>query len=113
MPVFADFPMLPMGSADDHARYLSQFNYRYYCVMCIRNIESISKLEKCVHCNSTNLILLMEKEVKPSISWQERIIKFLEGLRLKEVAAISGEELPTQKRASRKLENPTTSSTHQ
>lgn len=100
MPLFAEFPMLPMGSVDDHARYLSKFNYRYYCVNCIRNIEAVQKLEKCVHCNSTNLILLMEKEVKEKVSWGERINKVLKAVQQKQVTHSSlrksKEELPTR-----------------
>lgn len=69
--------MLPIGSIDDHARYLSKYNYRYYCVSCIRSIESVQRLEKCVHCNSSNLILLMEKEVKEKVPWQARLMKLL------------------------------------
>lgn len=101
MPIFADFPMLPLGSADDHARYAARFNYRYYCVQCIRSIESVARVDKCVHCSSTNLILLMQKEVKEKQSWQQRLAKFLKALSEKRPAKPgfsfrSGEELPTK-----------------
>ncbi len=105
MPLFADFPLLDMGSADGHARYLSEYNYRYYCVMCIRNIESKQKLEKCVHCNSANLILLMKKEVKEKIPWTKRIAKLLQTIQTEKPKkplfkfdrfAKAKEELPTR-----------------
>ncbi len=81
MPVFADFPLLPMGSVDEHAQYMSRFNYRYYCASCIRSIESESRLDKCVHCKGTNLILLMEKEKKESAPFSVRIAKFIHSLK--------------------------------
>ncbi len=82
MPLFANFPMLPAGSIDDHARYLARFNYRYYCVSCIRNIESEKKMGKCVHCSGTNLILLMEKEAKEKMPWNVRIDRFIRSLKM-------------------------------
>ena len=83
MPLFAEFQMLPIGSADDHARYMAKYNYRYYCVSCIRSIEAIQKIEKCIHCSSSNLILLMEKEVKEKVPWQSRLVKFMQAFQQK------------------------------
>lgn len=100
MPLFADFQMLPIGSADDHARYMAKYNYRYYCVSCIRSIESIQKIDKCQYCSSSNLILLMEKEVKEKVPWQERVKKFMQAFQQKpdknrRSFLKSKEELPT------------------
>lgn len=99
MPLFGEFPMLDIGSADNHARYLARYNYRYYCVSCIRNIEAVKKLEKCVHCSGSNLILLMEREVKESAPWQERLLRLLKRVSTPEQRIAFGkpkEEMPTR-----------------
>ena len=99
MPLFADFSMLPIGSADDQSRYLAKYNYRYYCVSCIRSMETVKKADKCAHCSGTNLILLMEKEVKESMPWQLRLAKLLQAVRSDKPlfgTMKSKEELPTK-----------------
>lgn len=95
MPLFGEVPLLSMGSSDDYSGYIARFNYRYYCVSCIRNIESVSKMQKCIHCSSINLILLKEKDVKEGVPLSKKISAFLESFNAKAPKRRSKEELPT------------------